>query len=184
MIPFRAEHYRNYLITLARVRLAAAGPVRHKIDVSDLVQEALLQAHIARWQFKGKSAEEFAAWLRRILANKLFDAERRYGRKKRNAVLETSYRETIDESASRIRRLPVADKTSPSQYVARHERDLLLADALETLPIDQRTAVELRYLGDCSLDDIARLMNRTKPSVAGLLRRGLQALRERLAALA
>lgn len=184
MVSFRVEQYRGYLIALARVRLAAAGPVRYKIDVSDLVQETLLQAHIAQWQFKGTTAEEFAAWLRRILANKLFDAERRFARKKRNAALEASYRESIDGSASRIQRLPVINQTSPSQHVARHERDLLLANALETLPEDQRTAVELRYLGDCSLDEISELMNRTKTSVAGLLRRGLQSLRERLSVLA
>ena len=57
---------------------------------------------------------------------------------------------------------------------------LLLAKALETLPEDQRTAVELRHLGDWSQEQLAEFMNRTKASVAGLLRRGLKALREEL----
>ena len=179
----RAEDYRSYLAVLARVHLAKAGPVRHKLNSSDVVQDVLLQAHVARTQFRGTSPGEFAAWLRRILTNTLVDAERRYGRKKRDAAMEESCRETIEGSASRMLTLPAREQTSPSGYVARRERELMLAAALEILPEDQRRAVELRYLGDWSLVEIAARMNRTKPSVAGLLRRGLRDLRGRLHAL-
>ena len=68
--------------------------------------------------------------------------------------------------------------TSPSQYVVRHERELRLAEALETLPEDQRTAVELHHLEGYSVNEVAEKMNRTRASVAGLLRRGLGELRE------
>lgn len=180
---FRAEDYRAYLAVLARVHLANAGFVRKKVDPSDLIQDVLLQAHATRAQFRGTSAGEFGAWLRRILTNKLLDAARHHGRQKRNASLEESYRDDIEGSASRLLELPARDQTSPSQYVARRERALALAAALEALPEDQRTAVELRYIGDSSLEEIAAFMNRSKPSVAGVLRRGLQELRSRLAAL-
>ena len=180
---FRPERYRPYLIGLARVQLARAGPVRNKVDASDLVQDVLLKAHVAQGQFRGKTAEEFAAWLRRILANTLADEQRRFFRKKRDAALEESYREMIDESAERILRLPVQPQTSPSQQLARHERQLLLAEALNTLPEDQRMAVELRYLAEWSLPEIAKFMERTKPSVAGLLRRGLETLSHNLETL-
>ena len=76
--------------------------------------------------------------------------------------------------------IPLQDQTTPSEYAARRERGLLLAEALDSLPEDQRMAVELRYLGDCSLDEIAAMMERSKPSVAGLLRRGLEDLRLKL----
>ncbi len=36
---FRAEDYRSYLAVLARVHLARAGPVRNKVEASDLVDE-------------------------------------------------------------------------------------------------------------------------------------------------
>ncbi len=177
---FRVERYRPYLIGLARVQLAMAGPARHKLDASDLVQEVLMKAHVAQRQFRGKTPEEFAAWLRRILANRLADEQRRFGRKKRDAGLEESYRETLDESAARLRKLPVGTLTSPTQQLARHERELLLAGALDSLPEDQRVAVELRYIAQWSLVDIAGFMNRSKPSIAGLLRRGLKGLRQKL----
>jgi RNA polymerase sigma-70 factor (ECF subfamily) len=181
---FLAEDYRSYLAVLARVHLARAGAVRGRVDASDIVQDALLQAHVARAQFRGASAGEFAAWLRRILTNVLIDAQRRHGRQKRDAALETSCHQTIEGSASRLRDLPLRDETTPSEYAARRERGAMLAEALDALPEEQRMAVELRYLGDCSLDEIAAMMERSKPSVAGLLRRGLEELRVRLQSVA
>jgi RNA polymerase sigma-70 factor (ECF subfamily) len=179
-----AEDYRSYLAVLARVHLARAGALRGRVEASDIVQDALLQAHVARAQFRGSTPGEFAAWLRRILTNTLIDAQRRHGRKKRDAALETSCRETIEGSAARLSGLPVRDQTTPSEYAARRERGLMLAEALDALPEEQRMAVELRYLGDCSLEDIAVMMDRSKPSVAGLLRRGLEELRLRLQSIA
>ncbi|MDA2923170.1 sigma-70 family RNA polymerase sigma factor [Acidobacteria bacterium AH-259-L09] len=178
----RPERYRSYLIVLARTLLRAGGPAEHKIDASDLVQEVLLQAHVARSQFQGETEAELVAWLRAILANKLADSVRHFARKKRDAALEQSYRETLDTSATRLERLVPAQQTSPSQKVLRRERALVLAEALADLPDDQRTAVELHHLSGYSVAEIAEQMNRTKASVAGLLRRGLKDLRERLKA--
>ena len=179
---FQVEDYRSYLAVLARVHLAKAGIVRRKMDASDLVQDVLLQAHAARTQFRGTSAGEFAAWLRRILTNALVDAQRRYGRQKRDAALEATCHAAIEDSASKMGELPARDET-PSGYAAARERAVMLAAALNELPEDQRTAVELRYIGDCALEEVAAFMDRTTPSVAGLLRRGLQDLRGRLAQL-
>ena len=175
----RPERYRSYLLVLARINLRTWGPVAHKVDASDVVQEALLQAHVALSQFRGTTSAELEAWLRTILANKLTDAVRHFSRKKRDAAREQSIRESLDESAARIKEL-AADQTSPSQYVLRHERAIRLADALEALPDDQRKAFELYHVEGHSVAEVAKQMDRTKASVAGLLRRGLKVLRDRL----
>jgi RNA polymerase sigma-70 factor (ECF subfamily) len=180
---FCGEDYRNYLTTLARIQLASAGPLRRKLDSADLVQDVLLQAHIAAAQFRGTTPEAYGAWLRQILAHKLADAQRHFGRKKRDAALEATYRETLDGSANRLFLLPIAQQTSASLHIARQQWGLRLADVLQQLPEDQRIAVELHYVGEYSLDEIASQLERSKPSVAGLLRRGLKALREELGSI-
>jgi RNA polymerase sigma-70 factor (ECF subfamily) len=57
---------------------------------------------------------------------------------------------------------------------------LELALALERLPEDQRMAVELRYLGQQPLKSIAAYMSKSTGAVAGLIRRGVENLREGL----
>jgi RNA polymerase sigma-70 factor (ECF subfamily) len=68
--------------------------------------------------------------------------------------------------------------TPASEQVIRQEQLLQLAQALAQLPDDQRQAVEWRYFQEQPLAAIAEAMQRTEPSVAGLLRRGLKRLRE------
>ena len=91
------ERFRGYLIVLARASMRASARLQNKIDASDIVQEVLLQAHMALPELKGTTEGELAAWLRAILANKLADAARHYGRKKRDAALEQSYREAAQQ---------------------------------------------------------------------------------------
>ncbi len=177
---FRPELYRSYLRVLARVALRSSGALQNKIDASDIVQEALLQAVVALPQFHGRTDQEFTAWLRTILANKLADVARHFGRQKRDAALEQSFRETLDDSATRLGTLIPANLTSPSLHVLKNERANLLAEALNTLPVDQQMAVELHHIAGLSVSEIAMQMTRSKASVAGLLRRALSGLRESL----
>jgi RNA polymerase sigma-70 factor (ECF subfamily) len=74
-----------------------------------------------------------------------------------------------------------ADQTSPSQAAVRNEELLRLADALATLPEPQREVVVLKHLRTWTLHQIGEHLGRTVPSVASLLRRGLEDLRRRLA---
>src|SRR5579871_3003694 len=70
------ESFRGYLRLLARTGLDPS--LRGKADPSDLVQETLLKAHVSFGQFHGQTEGELAAWLRRILINKLNDLMRGY----------------------------------------------------------------------------------------------------------
>jgi RNA polymerase sigma-70 factor (ECF subfamily) len=57
---------------------------------------------------------------------------------------------------------------------------LEVARAIEQLPDQQRDAIMLRYFQKTTLEEIANHMQKSKPAVAGLLKRGLATLRERL----
>jgi RNA polymerase sigma-70 factor (ECF subfamily) len=118
------------------------------------------------------------AWIRRIQANALNDAQRRWGYVKRDAALEVY--ESLSRSSLRLSRFAAADGASPLTHLARRERAMVLAEALNALPEAQRTAVELHHLAGYSLKEVAEAMNRSEASVAGFLRRGLQNLRQDL----
>ena len=172
------EDYCDYLLLLARFQLDSR--LRGKMDPSDIVQQTLLEAHRDRGQFRGTNASDKAAWLRRILARNLADAVRRFGRAKRDINLERSLQASLSESSGRLEAWLVTQHASPSEQLDRNEQLLWLAKALAQLPEDQRRAIELHHLKGLSLGEISRELDRSEASVAGLMRRGLLSLRDRL----
>ena len=54
----RVESYRGYLRVLAYSLMQRSSALRGKLDVSDIVQDVLLQAHTALTQFQGKTEGE------------------------------------------------------------------------------------------------------------------------------
>jgi len=179
--PDRAslERHRAYLELLARLHLHPR--LRSKLGASDIVQQTLLKAAQNLRQFKGRGNAEMAGWLRRILSNTLIDAVREFEGAKRDVCLERSLEATLTQSSARLEASLQGSANSPSEQAMRHEQLMQLSAALGQLPEDQRQAVEMHYLQACTVVEIAGQMARTERSVAGLVRRGLQKLRELLA---
>jgi RNA polymerase sigma-70 factor (ECF subfamily) len=172
------ERHRPSLLLVARAVLA--GRKLLDKDASDLVQDALLEAHRDAASFAGQTAEEQFAWLRKILLHNFLDACARaraakydVGRKTLEADLTGSFA-GLDE-------LLVAPDTSPSERAARNEELARLADALERLESEQqRQAITLRHVAGLSLREIGERMDLAPTAVAGLLYRGRQRLEELL----
>jgi RNA polymerase sigma-70 factor, ECF subfamily len=177
--PAELERYRHYLEFLARLQLQPR--FRSKLGASDIVQQTLYKATKKLGQFRGGSEAEVVVWLRRILSTTLIDAIRELEGGKRNLALERSLDASLAQSSACLQALVQANLTSPSEQVVWHEQLLQLSTALAELPEDQRLALEMCYLQDFPIAAVAEQMGRTERSVAGLVRRGLQALRETLA---
>lgn len=170
------ECYRNYLRVLARQALPNA--VREKIDESDVVQEALLQACRDQTKFRGRSQEELRAWLRSILERKLCDVHRTFHRQKRDVARERGIVGILEQSSCRIEKSGLVSQVRPSDQAVNREKACHVANSLQKLPPKQREAVELKYLQELSFSEVASRMELTRDQVAGLIRRGIQALRE------
>lgn len=173
------ERFRDYLGLLARMQVTAG--LQRKVDLSGVVQQTLLEAHLARHQINGQSDEQKAAWLRQILANNLRDEVRKMRAGIRDVAREQSLEADLEASSSRVSAWLAADQSSPSQKAMRHEDMLSLANALTQLPAEQRLAVELHHLQGLPLAEVAQQLDRSKGAVAALLFRGLKRLRELLA---
>jgi len=170
------ERCRGYLRVLARQGLGSR--LRGKVDESDVVQETLLQAFRMREQFQGETTPELLGWLRQILLNKLCDLHRRYRNGKRDVARERMIENTLEASSQWLAARQPAAGASPSEAAALREDALSMAASLEQLPPRQREAVELHYLQGCSYSETAQRMDLSRDQVAGLIRRGLEKLRD------
>jgi RNA polymerase sigma-70 factor (ECF subfamily) len=167
------EAYRDYLRLLARLRIEPAW--RNRVDASDAVQQTLLLAHERRDQFRGRTEAEFRGWLRQILVNHLASIFRAAGRHGNGLV--HSLEAELDRSSACLDAYLADAGPSPAEQAAAAERLVRLTEALDRLPDDQHSAIELHHLRGLSIPEAARRMGRTTASVAGLVRRGSEALR-------
>jgi RNA polymerase sigma-70 factor (ECF subfamily) len=172
------ERFRPYLCLLARLQLDPRW--QRKVDASDVVQQALLQAYQGLKGFRGRTDAELTAWLQQILARCLSHALRDLSRGRRDPARECSLEAAVEASSARLEAWLVAEQPSPSQLALDNEQAVRLAEALAALPEAQREAIVLHYWQDWPVAEIARHLGRTVPAVAGLLKRGLQQLRTRL----
>ena len=169
------EQFRSYLMLLADLQLNPR--LRVKEDASDIVQQAMLEAHRDFHSYCGQTDAELRGWLKTILTNNLISLARRYAAQKHDIVREVSLN-WFEQSSLRFQQQLVVDQSSPSQKLMEKERSEQLADALLQLLDDERTAVVLKHFHDWSVVEIAQQLGRTNNAVAGLLRRGLKKLRE------
>ena len=132
-------------------------------DISQATSELVLRAFPT---FKGSTAGEWFGWLKKVFNSHLrasLRAERTLKRAPPGGLMSLD-----SEEAEKV----VSGNTSPSQATADREEWHTLFACLFKLPEDQREAIQLRYLKDLPVAEVARRMNRTPASVNGLLYRG------------
>jgi RNA polymerase sigma-70 factor (ECF subfamily) len=165
------DRYRDYLRLLAQ--RAMDGRLAGRIDASDVVQQTCLSAVRRFQEFQGVNGDDLAGWLYRIHERNLVDAARHHlAAEKRSVTREASTDGTDSFEAIEL--------TSPSQRIMRGERAARLSSAIAELSHDQATAIRLKHLDGWPLAEVASRMDRSERSVAGLLQRGLETLRNRL----
>jgi RNA polymerase sigma-70 factor (ECF subfamily) len=172
------EAERAALHRLAQRQLT--GRVAVRVDASDIIQQTFLEAYRSFPQFAGQDVRELLAWLQSILDHKVAGAIRDHTLlQKRNVGREQSMDDSRGGGAPLKQELD-AGHSSPSQKAIRGEEAERLSQALTVLPDDQREAVRLRHLEGWSLDDIASHLGRSPAATAGLIKRGMLALRRQL----
>lgn len=172
------EAHRDHLRALAKRQLH--GRAASRVDASDVVQQTFLEAHRSFGQFLGEEAPELAAWLTRLLDHNVAKTIRTHAfTQKRDVRREQSLDDSCGPAPALREEVPAGHST-PSKRAMRAEEVERLARALTVLPEDQREAVRLRHLEGRSLAEIAQKLGRSLSAAAGLIKRGMQALRREL----
>lgn len=174
------DNYRPLLRLQAR-GLKLGPRLMRRFDESDLVQETMARAQAGLDNFRGTNEAEFIAWLQAAFANVLKDRVRKEFADKRDLRREQQLDAAIIHSSVRLNQFVAQDNVeSPPSAIQRQERAMQVVDAIAQLDADQRDAILLREMQGLAVAEIAKRMKRTEKSVAGLLLRGRQRLRESL----
>lgn len=174
------ECYRNYLMLLVQARLGRR--LQNKFDPTDVVQETFLRASAGFETFRGDSEAALVAWLRRILASRLYDLLNRfYGADCRDVAHEGELQKELDNS-SEVAEAFMAPGSSPSHTASRRERAVIVSDSLAALPEHYRRVIVLHHFEQLALPAVAQEMGRSVDSVEKLWVRALARLRRTLAA--
>ncbi len=176
------NRFRPYLNVIAQRLLDER--LQSRLDYADVVQIAFLEATRDFDSFRGDSVESLLAWLRHILKNNISTAHQQHlTAQKRSARKEVTLRVSSESGGSSLgmQDMVPSESSSPSQRMMRDEASVVLAACLEQIPETQREAIRMRYLEGMSLKEISERIAKSEMAVAGLLKRGLRALREEMA---
>lgn len=172
------QAYRNYLIVLATMQLD--GRLRRRLNPSDLVQEALLAAHRDFHQFRGCSAPEFSAWMRKILIHCLHHAVEMHIRAKARDIrceISLDYvQSALDRSGLSPANLLADRGPSPSTPALQRENALDFANRLGKLRPQYRDVIVLRGLQGLPFEEVAERMGRKPGAVRMLWLRAIEKL--------
>ncbi len=184
--------YRNYLRMLARTGL---GPrLRERVELSDVVQETLIEVVRQFPAFTGQDEVALVGWLRRLIAQKLADLGRFHSRVKRGGgevqlPLDVPLNPGEPPAqggadafgrSSRLAELLTISQTSPSEAASQREATVLLADALTKLPPEQAEILWLYHVDGLSFETIGQRLGISRKVARGLWAKGLASLRRSL----
>jgi RNA polymerase sigma-70 factor (subfamily 1) len=179
--------YRNYLRMVVRTGL---GPrLRERVELSDVVQEALVEVVRQFPQFTGQNEAALVGWLRRLVSQKLADLGRYHSRAKRaaagtalplDAAWEASAGTESGNPGAKLLDMLALSQTSPSEAASRRELTVLLADALADMPDPDAEVLWLYHAEGLSFEAIGDRLSLSRKSIRGIWARGLKSLRRTL----
>ena len=166
--------YRSLVAEFAgRIHNTALGLLQNKEDAEDITQEVFIEIYQSVSRFKERS--KLSTWIYRITISKSLELLRSRSRKKRTGVLLSLF--------GRENKLSVTSTSTfyhPGVKLENKERATILFQAIEKLPVNQRTAFTLHNLEDLSYAELAEIMGVSVSSVESLLFRAKQNLRKLL----
>jgi len=180
---------RNELLTCFRqrlkrmVRLRLNRQLQGRVDESDIVQEALLDAARHLDDYLASPPMPFYLWLRHIAGRKLIDAHRRHlGAKQRDAAQEVSLHHgalPAADSISLAARL-LGKLTGPASAAIKAEMRLRVQEVLNTMDPVDREVLALRHFEQMSNTEVAQVLDLGESAASSRYLRALKRLKDEL----
>lgn len=173
------EHYRDALRRLVAMRLDRA--VQARVDVSDVVQDALVEANRRLPDYLRDQPLPLHLWLRQIAKDRMIDAHRRHraaeGRsvdREQGPIAALYPDQSVFDLAAQF-----ADfrEQTPAAAMLHRELQARLAAAMTQLPDDDREIIEMRHVEQLSNQEAAHSLGLSEPAAGMRYLRAVRRLR-------
>ena len=154
-----------------------------RVDASDVVQEAVIEAARRLPDYAAQPPMEFYLWLRQLATQKLIDTHRRHlGAKKRNAGNDVSlFRGALPEASSMsLAHHLLGRLTTPTTAARRAELQLRIQEALNGLDAVDREVLVLRHFEQLSNQETAQVLGLSRSAASKRYVLALSRLREHM----
>jgi RNA polymerase sigma-70 factor, ECF subfamily len=143
-------------------------------DAEDVAQDVFIEVFRSVNTFRGQS--KISTWLYRIAVNRSLNFIRD---NKKHARLQ-SFDDKVKAHKLELNQLDSGITSNPESDYENRQRAVLLHEALDTLPQNQRVAITLSKYEDLTNKEIAEIMNLTVSSVESLIHRAKKNLQKKL----
>jgi RNA polymerase sigma-70 factor (ECF subfamily) len=176
------ERHRAAVRRLVALRMDRA--VQGRVDASDIVQDALVEANRRMAEYLRDPRMPFHLWLRKIATDRLIDAHRRHhGAARRSVDRERAISESMysDRSAMDLAvQLRDHRELTPAAVVLRQELARRLRDAIERLEPVDREMIEARHVEGLTNHEVAQALGMSEPAAGMRYLRAVRRLRAML----
>jgi RNA polymerase sigma-70 factor, ECF subfamily len=173
------QRHRGRLRRMVGLRLDRR--LQGRIDPSDVIQEASLEAAARLSEYVRNPTMPFFLWLRLLTGQRMQVLHRRHlGARMRDAGREVAlYRGALPEATSVALAAQLLGRdTRPSEAAVRAERKIRLQEALNSMDPLDREALALRHFEQLTTAEAAQVMGITPAAAGKRYFRALERLRE------
>lgn len=175
------ERHRRALRRMIQLRLDQR--VMRRVDVSDVLQEVMIEANRRLQTYLQAPPMAFHLWIRQIARDRIIDAHRRHAVSAKRSVereMSLSPRKNVDQSSIELAGQLSDGQLTPAAAATAREIAMQLEDAIAQLRDADREIILMRHYEQLSNLEIAQSLNMTEPATSMRYLRALRRLKELL----
>lgn len=173
------DRHRNALRRLVQMRLDRK--IQRRVDVSDVVQDVLIEANRRLQDYLADPKMTFHLWLRQIARDRIIDAHRRHRVSAKRSVdreQPMAIPQGMDKSTIQLVGQICDPELTPAAAATQREMTLKVEDAISQLADVDCEIIIMRHYEQLTNQEIAEALELTEPAASMRYLRAVRRLRE------
>lgn len=172
------ERHRESLRRLVAMRLDQK--IMRRVDVSDVVQDVLIEANRRLKDYLENPVLSFHLWLRQIAKDRIIDAHRRHRVSAKRSVdreQQVAAKRAVDQSTMDLAAQLCDGELTPAAAATQQEIAGQVQEAVDKLESKDQEIILMRHFEQLSNQEIAEVLGLTEPAASMRYLRALKKLR-------